>query len=280
MATTIWNNNGGVWDTDANWTGSHPADGDTAIFSSGSQSVTTAPGTTDEDITLQIDRAFSGDFGSSGAEIVLRVNKCIHEGTGTLWLNSDAGTNEFSDVVIINSTNTTNAATLGGDEIARIYVRNGNVTISGGLVHDFELYVVGSGANVTVAAGAGGTAATAGAARGLNLYQTAGIVTSNVVWDDAYVSGGVFTHDNAAISNLTCMGGTCHLNYRDTGGAEVSGDVFVGGGGLIDLTNDVTGGFTISGDLGVCEGGTFRYYQGHLTVSGNTANAGGSFVAI
>ena len=280
MAITAWNNLAGVWDTDANWSGSHPADGDTAIFRGGSQSVTTPPGTTDEDINIYIENTFTGNLGSSGNEIQVRCNKLIHEGAGSLWFDSDAGTNEFTDVLVVNSTNTTNAATLGGDEIARIVVMNGKVTISGSLTHDFELYVAGPGANVVVEANAGGTAGTSGAAAELRLVQSAGTVTSNVNWDSAFVSGGTFNHDNAAITYLNCTGGTATLKYNNTAGNEVSGDLVVSGSGVVDLTQNITGSYGIAGDLVVSGNGTLRYRESQLTVTGNTAISGGNYIAV
>lgn len=274
MATTpIWQGGDGNWNTGSNWsTGSAPgADNNVVFDGSTNVSVTTVPSTTTTNIALlQTDRTYSGDLGGSGNEIVLLADKIIHEGTGTLWWNSNTGTSK-TDSIVVNSTNTTNAATIGGDEVEYITVNGGRVTISGSLSTDCNL-IIGSSGIVDVTANGSLTAST--------LTMGGGICNSNIDWSSAVVSGGTFTQATTEVASLTCTGGTCYLNFRDPSGSEITGDLIVQNTGVVDLTQNNAGGFLIDGSLFVTGGGTLRFFQGQLTVTGNIVTTGGNYIAI
>jgi len=219
--------------------------------------------------TIDITGGCAVNIGTSGTPIDMSAGKIVHRGTGTLYWASGASNPTGS--VIIDSPAAT-AAVLSGTTYGTITCIRGGTNLSG-ITNDFDL-AVGGTAVVDVASDCGSTAC--------DLVVTGGTVTSHIDWAVITMRGGRVVHDTIAAVELNILGGTLAYNWRDLtddAADTIDGNVYVGGGGVLDLTRDGLN-VVIAGDLTLLAGGTVRCYENQLTVEGKIIPAGGQIVKI
>ena len=152
MADTFFIGGTGVFETDANWSGVHPAIGDNAIWDG-----RTNINCTDDNHTslaeklgdLMIEPQYTGMIGTSGAPLQCAATSVQMRGSGTLY--HDNGSVTDTDRIIIN--NPSCHAFLGADtaKSSVIEALAGNVTLTATLTGTDEVWV--GDANVTIAGG-------------------------------------------------------------------------------------------------------------------------------
>jgi hypothetical protein len=156
MAIIEWNGTTGVMSTAANWVGGvAPGAADTAVFTRGSQSVTSGFIAA---LTSQIiEPGYGGSIGGSGAPQTTSITgTAIHRGRAEWWLQDAAGT---TGDVYIAAMNNAVVVHLGGDLITRIVALRGNVTLDadlGALTLLETGFVVNPLSDLTLATTAGG----------------------------------------------------------------------------------------------------------------------------
>lgn len=239
MATRYWQGGDGNWDTVANWGGTKPVDGDTAIFPEGvSIGVNAGLDQGGVDLALMyIHPRFTGSIGSSGSPLFIAGNLILHEGPGALYIESDAGgVTDKIDELRINCTNASTIVEIGSNaadagDVVKIVVDRGNVTIKTNISLDAAARIeCGHKGNVdgdvalAIAAGAG-TLAT--------LVQRGGHIMSDDIITALYKSAGMLIQDTAKITTGDIFGGVLEYNHRVVGGDAIALRMH---GGTLDLT--------------------------------------------
>lgn len=94
MATPVWQSTDGDWGNTASWTtGVVPVSNDSVLFDDTSQVDVTAglnQSAVDLDL-LWVKSNYRGAIGSSGGALRIAADKCVLEGTGTIFIKGDTG---------------------------------------------------------------------------------------------------------------------------------------------------------------------------------------------
>lgn len=179
-------------------------------------------------LVVYVEKGATYDIGAAGAPLMIRPDKFIYRGNGTLFYQS-AGTTGSTGDMIINSDNNINAAQLDDDGtvgFARIAVAKGNVTLAAGMLSvsklnigfrnsptsDAVVAIGASGNDVTLCSVAGGTLTSA--MNIATLFQTGGLVTVTAGSPvTIVVAGGKYVYNVAggSISQLHAMGGIADI---------------------------------------------------------------------
>jgi hypothetical protein len=147
-------------------------------------------------------------IGSSGNELNIGASRVLHQGSGSLWFTS-ANTGTDTDLIIIDSSNTSNAATIdaaASSGVTEVQVVSGNVTLTGSVLALTTLAIGESGTNgnnavVTLSASAGTTT---------TVVMSAGFLTASSTITTGIMAGRArWTQSAAAITNLRQEGGRC-----------------------------------------------------------------------
>ena len=212
MATPIWISSDGDWGNTASWsTGSVPVDGDTAVFD-GINSVVSVTGSLNQagiDLDeLQTSPEYTGDIGLPGNP--LRLDSFVtHRGSGSLYYQADGQINQ----VFVDSVNLIDAAILFGTGAPyNVIVKKGHVTCSDSMTGLGAIHVMADKAIVIVEKN--------GAATVDRITMTAGFLENNRALSDAdsfaIISGGVYVHQDGAVSELHIHGGVVEWNADET----------------------------------------------------------------
>lgn len=226
MATPIWISSDGDWGNTASWsTGSVPVDNDTVVFD-GVSSVVSVTGSLNQigiDLDeLQTSPEYSGDIGLPGNP--LRLDSFVtHRGSGSIYYQADGQINQ----VFVDSVNLVDAAVLYGTGAPyNVIVKKGHVTCSDSMTGLGGIHVFGDKSIVIVEKN--------GAATVDRIYMTAGFIENNRAISDAesfaLISGGVYVHQDGAVSELHIHGGVVEWN------ADETLTFVIAGSGLLDFT--------------------------------------------
>jgi len=212
-ASPIWISSDGDWDNTASWsTGVLPVSTDTAVFDGVSSvvSVTSNLNQTGVDLArIEISPEYTGDIGSTGSPLQIDATVVLHRGTGTLYLKGDGG----GIGVQVDSTNLVDALVLSGTStLLTLDVKKGHATVDNTVTNLGGVRVIGDKAIVIIEAN--------GAEKITSIIQQAGFCENNRPLSDAaaiaIVNGGVFVHENGAVTQLHVQGGTCEWNAVET----------------------------------------------------------------
>lgn len=256
----------GAWEV-ANWsTGVLPTDFD------GAQPDNLVPGSISVDIagtdqkgiypaTLEFATGYRHNIGSSGDPLIITGKKITHRGSGSLWIKSDNDANddppqEYIDWLIIDSDNMSNAANVDGEEVTKVSVRKGNVTLAAtlGTVRlpaQVDVSFRNNRSNDAVVT----IDCELLAATGL-LNMMAGLCVTNAEVPNVNITGGIHTHSNVNSTDIGManIGGTGIMRFNSTGTLGVAN--VLNGGTLDLLDNELAKDVTI---LNLFPGGLLRY---------------------
>lgn len=233
MATKYYIGVDGDWSVGANWGGAIPADTDIAIIPNTNLTAITS-GLTQSGIRpalIQIDQGHNQVIGGPGDPLLIDAVELRHNGHGSLYYQSeDDGTTEFTGLFVVDSSNRTLAAQIGGDKVDRIVVLAGAVDLLGslGTVALPSLVEVGSKnprSTPAILTNACGVLAGTGVMRVLS-----GQVISTAAIPILDMFNGYLTHANGTIiTTITAHGG--RIDYGSTG-TIVTINLY---GGIVDL---------------------------------------------
>lgn len=263
MADTIWTNGNGdrVLTTDANWSGSKPADGDRAYFLADFSGSGTGPNTTMGGLNLidvavmYIGEGYTEDIGGNGSDLDMSAVKVWHRGSGKLWWKDGSDITEWLIADSTASSPTTSILNVTAATTTRLTVLRGGVTVdASGTVTNVEVGRRGSDsndANLAITAGASMT----------NAKQYAGVTASSAAMTLLDICNGRWTQDTATVTTLNIYGGSFIFKFAGTiatvnhyggtidvtqsGGVKVftdyykyPGAVLIGeNSGILDITN-------------------------------------------
>lgn len=233
MALDHYEGSNGSWE-DANFeSGTKPVDGGSLMVPN---TVGVKINGTDQNginlAYLEFQGGYLFDVGASGNELKLDADKILHAGSGTLYFKSDgAATNVgTTDWVIIDSDNPVNAAELDGDEITRVSVKKGTVTLKPSLGDSVKPAIIdvlyrdnpASDAHVIINCD---MLTNVGILR-----QTGGVCDlKGSVYPAVVCMGGVLNIENeGATAGATIIGGTTFTNYG----------LIIGGSGVVVMKTD------------------------------------------
>ena len=221
MAFDYYQGTNGLW-VDANWqSGTEPVDADDCVVPS--DITASIAGVDKKGIYLnylEFARGYKGNIGASGDPLIITGVKIIHKGSGSLWLKDDSDiSSDHTGWLIIDADNRVNAATLDGEEMTKISVRKGNVTLQSGLGSVKLTTQLDISFRDNPASDADVTVNCALLASTGLLNMMAGKCTTNAAVPIVNVIGGVLTHSNTNSSVITTahIGGTGILKYNSTG---------------------------------------------------------------
>lgn len=215
MADRIWTGAvDGDWNNTGNWSGGQlPADGDDVIVQAGAGAMTTnldRSGGSGLRLNLFVtDPGFTNNIGASGSPLTLNADRVVHRGTGTFWFRDKAGTDLFTtQEIVVDSDATGEAMHVDGDNVERLLILKGNVTVESsaapiGLVEVSYRSVPQTDARLTVNSGAGVIE---------TMFVMGGLTTCNARVRTMVASGGVVTQDVAPIETLVLSGATVIYN--------------------------------------------------------------------
>jgi len=270
MANTIWTGASSTnFGTAGNWTNGVPTSANPGIFGSANVgNCTTGMDQGALDIAgLIVHSGYTGQIGSSGDPLKLSTNLLWYEGAGGLYFASDAnGIANKTDEVFIKAAHAnvpveidSNSADAG--QVDNIHIVRGNVTLAANIT-GIDRMTVGyvnnllGDARVTLAASS--TALTL-------LNMTGGQVQSDVPITNAVVDGGVLDHQEGQGITNAYVNANGRLLYGSTSTMSFAE---IGGGGLIDLTQD-GGAKTITTCVLTGNGRLKRFLDGNLHVVTN-----------
>lgn len=151
MATTFWTAGGAtsIFETDANWSGSHPAIGDNAVWDGRTNIDTTDDNHTslaELMVDFIVEPQYTGTIGTAGAPLQLSAATFQMRGPGRLYFENGS----VSDTARVVVNNPSCAAFLGANtaKIGIIEALRGDVTLTATLTGTDELIVGDS--NVTI----------------------------------------------------------------------------------------------------------------------------------
>lgn len=282
MADTIFQGTDGDWGNDGSWSGVEPAESDRAFMpGTNATSVTAGLDNGGVDLALlQTDPNYVGHIGASGTPLIIAANKVEHYGSGQLFYKSAIVADpspglDITDWFLVDSINRENAATLDGEQITRVTVISGKVTLLGTLgdtgTHGGNAVLTefvetsfhdnpASDAEVIINCALKASTGT--------VRMNGGKVTSIGAIAKVLMSGGKWIHDTAAVALLEMYGGTAWWKPTAT---LLEAHIF---GGVLDLTQ-TTLPKTVT-DLNLYPGGTLIYNPTLFT--GTLNNMGGNLI--
>ena len=221
MATTFWNGSTGDPNSDSNYTGNAPSDGDTMIVDGAlSQQAITESFTYCINLALLVVKNFPADIGASGnpftnftADKMIILSTAGSANTGTTYIDPyDDLSSDHLDELIVNSDNLTDALVLSGTAGTNTTIlRNakGGITIdvTANLTNLIMSYRSnpGTDARVTIPISAGKTIT--------SILVDAGILANSRAVTDAIQNGGSYTQSEEDVSGtLTVCDGTMIYN--------------------------------------------------------------------
>lgn len=179
-------------------------------------------------------RGYVGNIGLLGDPLIIDAAKFTHLGSGFLFLKSDdAASTEFTDWVLIDSEN---GANLDGEEITRVTVLKGVVTLASTLGSVTLPAVVEVTFRDNPASDAIVIVNCALLASTGTLKVDAGDVTTNAAVPIVNQSGGLWRHSNTGASAVTTYNGFGGKGFYDSTGTLVTTNVY--SGCTFDLTTN------------------------------------------
>jgi len=209
MATTTWQ--GGVdgdYTDDGNWSGAHPANGDTAIIDGAVAIDTNVANDGDELATIYVASSRTADIGALGNPLELQTDTLVDRGIGdTHFQSTDAGGTAHTALVICDKPKGTLYLDHDGNsDITRVVVLRGNCVIAGTATLTIAKLDIAyknnpqTDANVTISAGCGATTL---------VNMIGGKLASAAVLTDLILNGGEVEQKTAAITTLRQTNGVC-----------------------------------------------------------------------
>ncbi len=283
MAIDYYQGVNGGWENANFVSGAKPVDTDEIVIPS---TITVSIDGTDESgvklTLLKTDRGYVGNIGLQGDPLIIDATKMSHLGSGFLYLKSDdAASTEFTDWVQIDSDN---GANLDGEEMTRVTVLKGTVTLASTLGSVTLPAVVEITFRDNPASDAVVTINCALLASTGTLKVDAGIVTTNNTTPIVNQSGGVWTHSDtgADATQVTTYNGFGGKAFWNSSKLLVTTNVY-SGCTFDSTTNSLEKQFTV---VNVFPNGTFIYDPevttiGTLNIIGNgrviqTGSGGGA----
>ncbi len=225
--TAIWISSDGDWDNTASWsTGLVPVSTDTVIFDGVNSVVSVTSGLNQTGVDLaRLDTApaYTGDIGSPGSPLQIDATVVLHRGTGTLHLKGDGG----GIGVQVDSTNLIDAAVLSGTSSSwTLDVKKGHVTCDDTVAGLGGVRALGDKAIIVIEANGAQTITQIMVQAGFCQNSRPLSAASAIV----LVNGGVYIHEDGAVTQLHVQGGVCEWNAGETL------TIAVVGRGLLDFT--------------------------------------------
>lgn len=269
MADTQWTGGANTsWTDNANWTGSAPANNDSAYLTAAAP---TNDPTTNMDINtvgltdLVIGGSFTGNIGTGADPLRCAADRLQMDGTGTLFFRADDGTGSdwLTTFIQNNGRVILDATPLAAELVALCQVNRGTLIIKDGIFTTLTVNTGGatSGTHVTIESAVNSVA---------TMNQSGGIVRASVGPGTVNISSGKFIIEgSAAITTLNILGG--EVDWRSSGVLTTVNQF----GGVFTAANTTqNGAVTITTYNGYKGRADLRTGRGQVTVT-NPVNING-----
>lgn len=248
MATRTWTGSAGdgSFDTVANWGGTVPVTGDTAIIAASATTGITSGLDRSADgagaglnlVLLEIEDGFKYNIGSSSGSLLLTADEIIDRGQGNTFITSKTGTAALDTDLVTIDKQIGGRFVLdhnGSSNVSQLRITGGIVTFTGSAVAIPLLYLAPRSANhsSTQFTSQGSVGVTAAYVGGGVWNCKAGVTT-------LFLAGGVFVAGSASATTITTVHQIAGAFQYATNAASVTTTTHYGVGGSLNGLN-ITG---------------------------------------